>query len=853
MRPEGFPRAARCCALLVAALARPLSAETPASVVPPRLLDRVEVEYPEEAQREGLTAIVRVRIVVDAAGRVASASVAESAGHGFDEAALAAARKLRFEPAMRDGKPVPVQLDYEVRFEPAQAPAIGATAQPAPAAERPFETKIEGRRPFTAASSSTVRARDFLLRPRFTPEDILRVVPGLVIAQHQGGGKADQLFLRGFDADHGTDVSVNLDGVPVNMPSHAHGQGFADLHFLIPEAIERIDIAKGPYFVEYGDFDTAGAVNLVTRDRFERSQVTAQGALFPTLSGPRDDGGSRRFAGYRLLGVGSAEAGALRSYFAAEVAGSGGPFLHSERLQRYNLFAKASWDLGRDVSLSFLATVYASSWTGSGQIPARLVDAGVLDRYGSIDPTEGGDTQRQQAIATLVAHPTRSSTFTAVASVVRYGLTLFNDFTFQALDPVNGDEIEQDDRRTTLYAALRYDRSDLLPIGPLLTSLGAQVRNDDVDASLWKVRERVRLANCLAVANPCVSTNDRQTDAALFLQEELRPTPWLRIIAGLRGDLFQWDVRSLLPSGGIDPDHPDPVPPVAQASIVSPKASVVLAPLEELELYLNFGSGFHSNDGRSAIESGGTGALPRALGYEIGARTRLLGGRLDLAAALWRLDLASELVWIGDGGGTEPSGSTRREGLDLEARWQILSWLYADADISLARSRYKADAGNGNAVALAPPRIITAGLTARHPSGIQAAFRVRHVGARPGSRLTADDPLDPAQPGGPRVPPCTPAFDASTEAGSRCYLVADGYTVLDAVVAYATPRYEIGLVAENLTNARYREAQFGNVSQVIRQAPDLRPGFAPETHPVQDIHYTPGNPLTLQLAATLKF
>src|SRR5712692_6573739 len=460
-------RAAACCA--AASLSFSALAQAPQGLVAPQVLERAEAEYPEEARLAGLTGTVVVRIVVGTDGRVTSAWVVQGAGHGFDESALQAARKLRFQPATRDGKPVPVQLDYEVHFElpDAPAPALRDTARPAarPGSEPVFEADVEADRPLTAASARTVRDRDFLLRPRFTPEDILRVVPGLVLAQHQGGGKADQIFLRGFDADHGTDVSVNLDGVPVNMPSHAHGQGYADLHFLIPEVIERIEITKGPYFVEYGDFDTAGAVNLMTRDRFESSQVSATTGLFPTLSGSRDDGTSRRFLGYRFLGIASPLAGDFHPYFAAEVYGTGGPFLHSEKLQRYNLFAKATWRVAPETTLSLLATAYASGWIGSGQIPARLVDSGVLDRYGAIDPTEGGDTQRQQAIATLTAHPGAHSTLTATLSAVRYNLSLFNDFTFQARNAADGDEIEQDDNRTTLFASLRYELADRPALG----------------------------------------------------------------------------------------------------------------------------------------------------------------------------------------------------------------------------------------------------------------------------------------------------------------------------------------------------------------------------------------------------
>ncbi|HEX9578652.1 MAG TPA: TonB-dependent receptor, partial [Myxococcales bacterium] len=272
---------------------------------------------------------------------------------------------------------------------------------------------------------------------------------------------------------------------------------------------------------------------------------------------------------------------------------------------------------------------------------------------------------------------------------------------------------------------------------------------------------------------------------------------------------------------------------------VSPKASLVVTPLEPLDLYLNFGSGFHSNDARSVVASGGAGALPRALGYELGLRARVLEGKLELSAALWRLDLQSELVWNGDEGTTEAGGATTRQGVDLGGRWEILPWLDADLDVSLAKSRYKVNSGNGDAVALAPPRIVTGGLTARHPSGVQASLRFRHIGPRPASQLTAAD----------GVPACTPALAAD----ARCYLVADGYTVLDAALAFVARRFSVSLMAENLTDAVYREAQFGNLSQVIAPPPGAGAGFAPETQPHQDLHFTPGNPLGLQLAVSTSF
>src|SRR5579859_1641000 len=382
--------------LFLPSIALAQEAELPKGFAPPKLLERVEPSYPPEARAAGASGTVLLQIVIERDGSVSSATVARPAGHGFDEAALEASRKLRFAPATQDGVPVSVQLNYEVRFELAPplpdlrevvTPGAPPPPAPAPAPAKPspsaFEATVEGDEPFTSASASTVRDRDFLLRPRITPEDILRVVPGLVLAQHQGGGKADQIFLRGFDADHGTDVSVNLDGIPVNMPSHAHGQGFADLHFLIPEAIEKLEIVKGPYEAQYGDFDTAGALNLVTRDRFDKSQLTVQGGIFPSVLSAHDaDHGPPRGTTYRVLGIAAPEMEDAHPWFAAEVYGTQGPFEHGERLERYNLFAKSSFDVSPKVQVSLLAMAYASSWVGSGQIPSRLVDEGFIDRYG---------------------------------------------------------------------------------------------------------------------------------------------------------------------------------------------------------------------------------------------------------------------------------------------------------------------------------------------------------------------------------------------------------------------------------------------------------------------------------------
>lgn len=659
-----------------------------------------------------------------------------------------------------------------------------------------LETRVEAEAPTSAASAETIRERDLILRPMATPEDILRVVPGLVIAQHQGGGKADQLFLRGFDADHGTDVALFLDGVPVNMPSHGHGQGFADLHFLIPEVIDRIDVRKGPYFAEYGDFDTAGAVNLRTRRSFAESSISASYGSFNS---------------YRLLGIASPRIAEGRPWLAAEVAGTNGPFDDPERLQRYNLIVKETLALNASTIVSILASAYGSSWNASGQIPLRAVESGQLSRFGAIDPTEGGQTQRQMVVVSLEQ---RSGTdlIGLTAYAVRYRLRLFSDFTLQLFDGQNFDQLEQDDARffTGINGRFRTTRS----IGSmkLVSTLGAQARYDDIHAQLWHTARRERLSSCFdAGDNPCSNALISQTNLGAYLEEDFRIAPWLRIVAGVRGDLFQFNVDDQ--RGVRAPSAEAQTTGAVQRAIASPKLQIVLRPLPDWDIYLDGGSGFHSNDARGVIAAGGSGAVPRAWGSELGTRLRLFN-RLDFAAALWQLHLQSEQVFSADRASTEPSDPTQRLGIDLEARFALLPWLWADGDLNLSRATYTQDRGNGNAVALAPTRTATLGLSALHPDGYKGRIGLRHVGDRPATQ------------------------DRS--------LTAQGYTVVDLSLGYRHSFWELGLVIENLFNARWREAQFANDSR-LRNPPYN------ETAPVTDIHFTPGNPINARVTLALYY
>src|SRR5450432_1621857 len=368
---------------------------TPEATAAPSLKDHPEAPYPPDALAKRLEGNVGLELDLDAEGNVIGVRVTAPAGHGFDEAAAAAARRFTFEPARRRGVPVPstVQFTYEFHVPPpppapvslpptsiaAPLPPAGAGVQTGP----DQSTLVLGSKPISAASAFSVQDRDFQLRPIGSVQDILRVTPGLVVVQHSGGGKANQYFLRGFDADHGTDLALSIDGVPINMVAHAHGQGFSDTNFIIPETVERVEISKGPYFANQGDFATAGAVNMVSRDAFEHSAAAA-GLVFSPGHGA---------AGYRGLAIASPKFDdlPLKATFAAEIGRSNGPFDNPEGWDKYKLFNKLTFNPSPVSSLALTEMSYAGNWHGSGQIPARAVAEGLITRFGSIDPDEGGN------------------------------------------------------------------------------------------------------------------------------------------------------------------------------------------------------------------------------------------------------------------------------------------------------------------------------------------------------------------------------------------------------------------------------------------------------------------------------
>lgn len=674
-----------------------------------------------------------------------------------------------------------------------------------------FQTTVTKRRPITAASSTTVRDRDFLLRPHQRPADILTVAPGLYIVQHAGGGKANQYFLRGFDADHGTDVAITIDGIPVNMVSHGHGQGYADMNWLIPEIAERVEVFKGPYFAQHGDFTTAGAVNVVTRRSFEQSQASLSAGMFRTFRG--FVASSPKLDGWTPL-------------LAFDVSRTNGPFINPEAFTKFNLFSKITRDLDPHSTLTFALTAYGGGWNASGQIPLREVDAGRLDRFGSEDPSEGGNSQRHNLYAMYKNATDDGHELSLLGYVTLYRLNLYSNFTFFSDDPVNGDGKEFIDNRTMLGMKGSYRMPGKIGEASTFTTLGLQLRNDNVTNGIRHVVKRKRIGTLL--------DNDvSEGSLAAYAEEDTHWANWFRTVMGLRADYFGFTVtdRQETQAPGAAKSSG-----VADALQFSPKANFIFTPVENLDLYANAGMGFHSNDARGIVKDpGGVTPLARAYGYELGTRTRLAGDRVDLSASLFRLDLDSELVFVGDDGTTDARGPTRRQGIEIEARFKLVDWgpggagVFADTDLTFTKAAFTRDAGNGTAVALAPTRLVSAGVSVRHPSGFYGRLAAFHIGDRP-----------------------------ATEDG---FLTADGFVRFDATVGYRQRSYELSVAFQNLFNTKWREAQFANVSRLPNETgPSSCPsGTRPKSDGqgnfkgCEDVHFTPGAPFNVQATASVFF
>jgi hypothetical protein len=610
--------------------------------------------------------------------------------------------------------------------------------------EAPLEVTVQGdKENGDTASRIDAGRRELELRPRLRPGDVVEAVPGLFAIQHAGGGKSNQYLLRGFDADHGTDVAFFTDGVPVNMPSHGHGQGFADLHFVIPELIVGLEGYKGMSFTQFGDFATAGAINMRFAEKFEESYAQYSIGQFGIMRG---------------LVVESPDLGdTWRAVAAAELYKDEGPFINPEGLRRFNVYARVTHDIGSNSKVQMTWMSYGSTWNGSGQIPARAVcgegdkpnfgpvnpppeayGQKCIDRFGYIDPSEGGSTQRHQLAVSYTARWGDDSELAVTTYLAKYRSTLWSNFTFFEQDPLHGDEVEQDDDRWILGLNAAYHHHFKIGRSKITATAGLQVRNDNIDNALYHDQLRNRL-------NPIAVDHVSVTEIAPYAEADLRLLPWLRMVAGIRGDRIDVNIDDKL--GMADPQGGDNSG-TKGAMRASPKFQAIVSPIKYLDLFADWGRGFHSNDARGVVQHVNPATLMTgATSYETGLRIKPIKD-LFFQADAYLIDLDSELVWNGDTGGTSPAAPTRRYGLEISGRYHFGNIVYADADFTLNHARYRQNVditgqpthdGTGNTlVALAPVRTFGAGVAARPTfSSVtpSLAVRVRHISDRPADPL----------------------------------------------------------------------------------------------------------------------
>lgn len=557
-----------------------------------------------------------------------------------------------------------------------------------------------------AASAGVVTAKLLENRPALRPGEVLEFVPGVIVTQHSGDGKANQYFLRGFNLDHGTDFATSVAGMPVNMRTHAHGQGYTDLNFLIPELVERIDYKKGPYYAELGDFANAGA---------------AQMALFNTL--PRGIAsltlGEHQFT--RALLADSADTGEGSLLYALELSRNNGPWDEPEHFHKSNGVLRYSQGEA-DNGFSITGMAYSARWDSTDQIPQRAVDEGLIGRFGSLDPSDGGETHRYSLSFEGVRGDADGRSDLSLYAI-RSDLKLFSNFTYFLDNPIDGDQFEQAERRWVYGLAASHTWLGQWRGHPSDTRLGVEGRYDDIDpVALYATAQRDRLDTTRRDAV-------KEGSAGVYLSNSTRWSDWLRSVIGVRFDTYHFDVNSNLAANSGSRND----------SITSPKFSLIFGPWAKTEFFLNYGEGFHSNDARgvtqhvSVSEEGATEPvtpLVKVRGAEIGARSEIVPG-LQSSIALWQLRLDSELVFVGDAGDTEPTRASKRYGIEWSNHYRAGEHLLIDLDLSASHARFTEFDPAGDYIPGAVDKVASFGITLTDLGPWLAEFQLRYFGPRP--------------------------------------------------------------------------------------------------------------------------
>ena len=615
---------------------------------------------------------------------------------------------------------------------------------------------------------------DLLNTPVRSSQEILQKVPGLIIAQHAGGGKAEQIFLRGFDIDHGTDIAITVDGMPVNMVSHAHGQGYSDLHFLIPETVSDIEFGKGTYYADIGNFGTAGYVNFSTKEKIKESKIGAEYGRFDT----------RRVYGLIDL-LGDSEN--TSAYVASEYIFTDGPFESSQNFNRLNVMGKLVKTLQDDSKISLQISHFDSKWDASGQIPQRLVDDGSITRFGAVDDTEGGFTSRTNLAFKHMKPVGEKSFIKTNAYFVNYDFQLFSNFTFFLDNPVEGDQIMQRESRNIYGIESELFNTKYFTDFSMNSHLGIGLRHDNIeDNELSSTLNRRTLRERFAFGDV------HETNMFTYASTELDFGNWL-IVPGVRLDFFSFEYVDFLQTEYNTQSK--------NATVVSPKLNFIYNPNPNLQLYLKTGKGFHANDTRVSVNDE-LPTLPAAYGADLGSVWKP-NDKVWISTALWYLYLEQEFVYVGDAAIVEPSGETRRTGVELGTSIQLTDNLFFDTDgtYTIARSIEEGVAEGEDFIPLAPDLTIAGGLS-YNTNRFNTGLRYQYVKDRPANEDNS--------------------------------IVAEGYTVVEANINYKFDRITIGIDIDNLFNTEWNQAQFATESRLQG-----------EPQSVEEIHFTPGTPFNI--------
>jgi len=564
-----------------------------------------------------------------------------------------------------------------------------------------------------SASAGIVTRKQLEARTVYRPGELLEVTPGLIVSQHSGEGKANQFYLRGINLDHGTDLRTTVDGMLVNQRTHAHGQGWTDVNFMIPELASYLEYAKGPYAAEQGDFASAGAVTV------NYANTLAQGIASVGI-------GENGYA--RTLVADSPALGNGNLLYAIELFKNDGPFVNKDKYRKLNgvlRYSEGTETNGFNVSLM----AYKAHWNATDQIPQRAVDAGLVqNRFDTIDPTDGGDAHRYSVSGAWIR--TGADSVTRInAYAVQNQLDLYSNFTYFLDHPDTGDQFEQPDRRITLGVNASHAWRANLFNRASETVVGLQLQSDDIHNGLYDTRSRVRTATTR-------EDHVRERSAGLYVQNAIQWNPWFRTVLGVREDYFHNNVDSWLTvnSG------------TATGRQFSPKAAFIFGPWDKTEFYVNLGRGFHSNDARGTTirvdpkhpDTAATTerALVASKGLELGARSELLPG-LQTSLALFQLDYDSELLFAGDAGSTADTGRpSRRRGVELSNYYKLASWLTVDADLAYARTRYRDTDPAGQFIPGSIEGVGSLAVTVDNVGPWFGALQLRYFGPRP---LIEDD------------------------------------------------------------------------------------------------------------------